>query len=328
MPRTSSDLQPVYTDLVYKAGAVGLAVIVWFFSISNSLFDADVELPIEIRNIREGKALGQETPRKATLRFHGTGRSLAKLFILLPFHNAKLVLDLERVQQRHVFYLDEYLQGSPQRISIPIPGLMENLTFVEVVSPDSIEIVLGDYKEKLVRIIPQVTLDLAAGYTQVGATEVVPPQVTVMGVIQAVDKVALVRTMRRTYRNVAEPLRITVGLLHPDPAQVLEVSPVVATLKMNIQMIGERRLEEVPVKILNIPGQLNVTVGPSTVALTVTGGVDYLADLDKELVEVFVDYRTQWSPTDALVEPQVRLGGHLLEYRDLVPSQLEIITSR
>ena len=68
--------------------------------------------------------------------------------------------------------------------------------------------------------------------------------------------------------------------------------------------------------------------GESGFVVTVTGGVDYLANLDKELVEVFVDYRTQWSPTDALVEPQVRLGDHLLEYRDLVPGQLEIITSR
>ena len=328
MPRSSSDLQPVYANLTYKAGAVGLAVILWFFSISNSLFDADVELPIEIRNIREGKALGQEAPRKATLRFSGTGRSLAKLLIQLPFSNAKLVLDLERVQQRHVFYLDEYLRGNPQRISIPIVGLKEKLTFVEVVSPDSIEIVLGDYKEKLVRIIPQVTLDVAVGYTQVGDTEVFPPRVTVKGVIQAVNEVDLVRTMRRTYSDVDGPLQITVGLLHPDPEQVLEVSPVVATLKMNIQMIGELRLEEVPVKILNIPGERNITVGPSTVALTVTGGVAYLANLDKELVEVFIDYRTQWSPTDAMVEPQVRLGGHLLEHRDLVPSQLEIITSR
>lgn len=327
MPRASSELQPVYANLIYIAGAVGLAVILWFFSISNSIFDAEVEFPIEIRNIREGKRRAVKEPLKATLRFSGTGRSLAKLFILLPFSNAKLVLDLERVQQRHVFYLDEYLRKNPQRISIPIVGLKQNLTFVEVVRPDSIEIVLGDYKKKLVRIVPNVTLDMAAGYTQVGETEVIPPRVTVEGVIQAVDEVDLVRTMRRTYRNIDEPLQITVWLEHPDPKK-LDVSPVRVMLKMNIQMIGERRLEEVPVKILNIPRQRNVTVGPSTVALTVTGGVDYLASLDKELVEVFVDYRTQWSPTDAMVEPQVRLGGHLLEHLDLIPSQLEIITSR
>ena len=328
MALTQSERQPIFTNLIYKLGAVGLAVILWFFSISNSQFDAEVELPIEIRNIREGKALSQEAPQIATLRFKGSGRSLAKLFLLLPFSSAKLVLDLERVQQRHVFFLDDYLRQNPQRISIPIVGLQENLTFVEVVRPDSIQIVLGDYKEKLVTIVPQVTLDLAAGYTQVGAIAVRPSQVLVKGVIQAVDAVEVVRTMRRTYRNVSESKEFTVGLLHPDPGQVLAVSPVVTTLKIDVQMIGERRLEDVPVKVLNVPDQRNVFVGPSTVALTVTGGVDYLAELDQEAVEVYVDYRTQWLPDNPLVEPQVRLEPNLLEYRDLVPKQLEIIITR
>ncbi|MEE9161453.1 MAG: hypothetical protein V3U35_00645, partial [Candidatus Neomarinimicrobiota bacterium] len=192
--------------MIYKLAAVGLAVILWFFSISNSQFDADVELPIEIRNLREGKAFSQERPRPATLRFRGTGRSLAKLFLMLPFSDAKLVLDLERVRQRHVFYLDEYLHSNPQRISIPIVGLTENLTFVEVVRPDSIQIVLGDYKEKLVSIVPQVTLNIAPGYIQVGETVIQPSQTLVSGVIQAVDDVDVVRTMRQSYLDVDGPL--------------------------------------------------------------------------------------------------------------------------
>lgn len=313
--------------MIYKLAAVGLAVILWFFSISNSQFDAEVELPIEIRNIREGKTLSQEAPRLATLRFKGTGRSLAKLFLMLPFSDAKLVLDLERVRQRHVFYLDEYLHSKPQRISIP-ERLKENLTFVEVVRPDSIQIVLGDYKEKLVPIVPQVTLNIAPGYIQVGETVIQPPQAMVRGVIQAVDDVDVVRTMRQSYLDVDGPLEFTVGLLHPDPGLVLDVSPVVATLLVDIQMIGERRLEDVPVKVLNVPTQLNVFVGPSTVALTVTGGVDYLVGLDESAVEVFVDYSSQWSSSNPLVEPQVRLGEHILEYRDLAPKQVEIIITR
>ena len=238
------------------------------------------------------------------------------------------MLDLERVQQRYVFYLDEYLRRYPQRISIPIPGIQESLEFIEVVRPDSIQIVLADYKEKRVPVRPQITVDVVSGYTQVSGIIVTPPQVLVKGAVEAVDRVTEVLTSRRTYSNVADPLEITVGLWDPDPGKGLAIEPLNVTLTVDVQRIGERRLTEVPVKVLNIPENLNVIVGPSTVALTVTGGEDYLLNLDDDVVEVFIDYQTQWSPENLLVEPQVRLDKNLLEYRDLVPKQLEIIATR
>ncbi len=328
MARLSFKGKSIYSDLVYKLGAGGLALILWFFSISNSQFEADVELPIEIRNIREGKALSQETPQTATLRFKGSGRALAKFYLFKPFSHSRLVLDLERVQQRHVFYLDEYLRSNPQRIVIPIPGTRENLEFIEVVHPDNIQVLLSDYKEKSFPVRPQITVEIASGYTQVGDFSITPPLVLVKGAVDAVDVVEEVLTMRRTYRNIDAPFEFTVGLWDPNPGRGLALEPLNATINIDVQMIGERRLEEVPVRVINVPEGLNVLVGPSTVALTVTGGVDYLSNLSADAVEVFVDYQTQWSPANLLVEPQVYLERDLLEYRDLVPKQLEIISTR
>lgn len=328
MARAFPERQPFLVDLPFKLGAVGLAVILWFISISNSYFEAEVELPIEIRNIREGKALGEETPRTAILRFRGTARALIKLYVLLPFTSPKLVLDLERVQRRHVFYLDEYLGDNPQRISIPILGIKENLTFVEVVRPDSVLIILGDYVEKRVPVRSQVTIQPAAGFTQVGALVITPSKVLVKGVDEEVSRVQAIRTMRDSYRDVTAPLEILVGLLHPNPGKVLDVEPVNVNIKVDVQMISERRLEEVPVKVINVPRNLAVYVSPSTVALTLVGGVDHLAALDSTAVEVFIDYLAQWSPTNLFIEPQVRLDSNLIEFRDLVPRQLEIISTR
>ena len=328
MARAFIERQPFLVDLPFKLGAVGLAVILWFISISTSYFEAEVELPIEIRNIREGKALGEETPRTAILRFRGTARALIKLYVLLPFTSPKLVLDLERVQRRHVFYLDEYLGDNPQRISIPILGIKENLTFVEVVRPDSVLIILGDYVEKRVPVRSQVTIQPASGFTQVGALVITPSKVLVKGVVEEVSRVQAIRTMRDSYRDVTAPLEILVGLLHPNPGKVLDVEPVNVNIKVDVQMISERRLEDVPVKVINVPRNLSVYVSPSTVALTLVGGADHLAALDTSAVEVFIDYLAQWSPTNLFIEPQVRLDSNLIEFRDLVPRQLEIISTR
>ena len=318
----------LYSDPIYKLGAIGLAVVLWFFSVSTSQFVADITFPLEIRNIRAGKALSEEAPRTATIRLRGTGRALAKLYLLRPFSDLKVVLDLERVRRRHVFYLDEYLSANPQRIVIPIVGLKENLRFIEVVRPDTVLIVLGDYTERVVPVQHQVTVEIASGYVLVGDLEIIPDRVTVRGVVEAVREVNLVRTMRRTYEEVTAQLEFTVGVLHPDPGKVLDVSPVVVTIRANVQILGERRMDEVPVRVMNIPAGLNVFVSPSTVALTLIGGVDFLARPDSELVEVTIDYRSQWSATDPIVEPQVAPHPNLSRFSDLVPRQLELIATR
>ena len=58
------------------------------------------------------------------------------------------------------------------------------------------------------------------------------------------------------------------------------------------------------------------------------GGVDYLAQLDPSSIEIIVDYAAQWSSTDQHVVPQVRLDSLLIDYKDVVPARVEIITTR
>jgi YbbR domain-containing protein len=330
MARITRGKRFVFTDLLYKIGALGLALFLWFYSISDNQFETNIDLPIEVRNIREGKALSLEVPLTATVRFRGTGRDLARLFLLKPFSDAKSVLDLQGISRRYVFHLDDYFHNNPERIVIPILGIREDLTFVEVVRPDSVLIELADYASRWVPVIPQVTVDIAPGFTQVGEMRVSPSEVLVEGGVEAVSKVREVRTMRRSYREVSEPLDIIVGLLHPDRpgSRLLGINTQNARIQVDVQMIGERRLQDMPVILRNVPSQLSVIVSPSSVDLTVVGGVDYLAELDSNDVEVFIDYRTQWSPTNLFVEPQVQLNKNILEFQDLVPKQLEIITTR
>lgn len=327
MAQTVAKARSIISDPIYKLGAVGLATVLWFFSISTSQFEADVELPIEIRNLREGKALSEDTPRTAVLRFRGTGRALAKLFLLLP-SDSKLVLDLVRVRQRQTFYLDEYIKQNPQRIRIPIKDVMQSIEFIEVVEPDTVLIILGDYKEKRARVIPQISVIPAPGYTQVGGIKITPSSVLVQGVVEAVDAVESVRTMRSTYADLKENLNFTIGLLHPDPAKMLDVLPVLVTVDIDIQAIGERRFSEVPVRVINVPKSLNVFVSPSMLGITIIGGTDYLGALDPASIEIIIDYATQWSPTVQYVTPQVRLDSLMIDFKDVIPPQVEIITTR
>ena len=310
---------------IYWLGALGLAVLVWFFSMSDRQFERAVQLPIKVRNIPEGKTLGQEVPPTATLRYRGSGPALTKLYILQPFYADSLPIDLVRVRKRHVFYLDEYFRINPLRM--PSSPIWKGLTFIGVDQPDSIIIELDDYVQKRVPIVPRARMDVRSGYIQVERLVVNPDSVLIEGPAQAVAAVDRIVTQRWDFKDVSERIDKTLDLVNPDDPMVGLIRRT-ARIQANIQIIDEHRLEDIPVEIINVPDYLDVIVSPSTVSLTISGGVDYIAGLDSMAVRVFVNYRTQWSPRNLFVEPQVELAPGILNYWQLTPKQLEIIAIR
>ena len=60
-----------------------------------------------------------------------------------------MVLDLEGISKEYEFVLNDYFERYPQKIVLPAKY---NLTFVEVIFPNRIQISLDDYEEKTVPI--------------------------------------------------------------------------------------------------------------------------------------------------------------------------------
>ena len=87
-------------------------------------------MPIEVRNIREGKTLGGEVAPTAEVRFNATGRAFLKTLLLKSISDFKLVLDLERVSTEYNFYLNDYFDRYSQKVVVPASF---ELDFVEIV---------------------------------------------------------------------------------------------------------------------------------------------------------------------------------------------------
>ena len=86
-----------------RLGAIGLAVLLWLFVVSNNEYSMPIDMPIEARNLPARHALKEEVPSFAKVRLHGTGRSLFKTIVLKNFiPNFKLVLDLERISEEYL----------------------------------------------------------------------------------------------------------------------------------------------------------------------------------------------------------------------------------
>ena len=77
--------------------------------------------------------------------------------------------------------------------------------------------------------------------------------------------------------------------------------------------------------MINKPNDINVFVNPATVSLTIVGGLDQIAKIGSTDIEVLINFEKSWSPDKQFYSPKINLPEYLIEWKDLSPSNLEIL---
>ena len=304
------------------SGALGLALLLWIFVVSQNEHTLILDLPIEARNLNVQKAHKEEVPPYASVRLRGTGRDLFKSFLLKNFGGFKLVLDLEGISREYEFVLNEYFEKFPQKVVLP---LNYNLSFVEVVYPNRIKISLDDYSSKSVPIVSNLHIKPAPGYLMVGNQIIKPEKIDIAGPKKELALINHIETINDTVSGLTsfysrEIKTKSLGRLIKYSTNSVEIS-------LDIQDISERIIVDVPVIIVNIPKKIRVFPSPQTVSLTVIGGINQISNLNPNDIKVIVDFN-DWSHLKQFYEPKVSIPKNLLDWRDISPKNVEIGVAR
>ena len=303
-------------------GALGLALLLWIFVVSQDEYTLILDLPIEARNLNVQKAHKEEVPPYASVRLRGTGRDLFKSFLLKNFGGFKLVLDLEGIFREYEFVLNEYFEKFPQKVVLP---LNYNLSFVEVVYPNRIKISLDDYSSNSVPIISNLHIKPAPVFIMVCDQIIKPEKIDIAGPKKELALINHIETINDTISGLTsfysgEIKTKSLGRLIKYSTNSVEIS-------LDIQDISERIIVDVPVKIVNIPKKIRVFPSPQTVSLTVIGGINQISNLNPNDIKVIVDFN-DWSHLKQFYEPKVSIPKNLLDWRDISPKNVEIGVAR
>ncbi|SVB98834.1 uncharacterized protein METZ01_LOCUS251688 [marine metagenome] len=308
--------------LVLPFGAFGLALLLWIFVVSENEYSMVMDLPIEARNLNDQKAHREEVPSSASVRLKGTGRDLFKAFLLKQYAGFKLVLDLEGISQEYEFVLNEYFKKYPQKIVLPSNY---NLTYVEVVYPNRIQISLDEYQTKTVPVISEITLKPAPGHIRVGDIRIKPLEIEIRGPKEDLVLINHVKTVSDTLKEITIPLKRRILL--ESHGRLIEYSDNEVVLDVDIQEISERIIVDVPVSVINARKGHRVFLSPQTVSLTVVGGVQRIGQLKPEEIQVIINYN-DWNRQTKFYEPRVEVPSDILEWRNLSPKSLEMYVAR
>lgn len=308
-----------------RFGAVGLAIFLWIFVVSGNEYFMVIAMPIEARNLSAQKAHKKEVPEYAQVRLKGTGRDLFKSILLKRFiSDFKLVIDLDRISEEYDFYLNEYYERYPQKVVIPSSL---NLEYVEVVYPDSIHISLDEYLVKRLPVQASIEIQTAPGYTRVGNFQLDPDSINVAGPKEVIQNMQFVTAVKDTF--VMQEIDLYAQLpVEQDAYSLIEFSHTAINFYQDIQAISERIISEIPVHIINQLPNLRLFVNPTRVSLTVVGGVDRIATITPENIDVTINFGEQWRAGKNYYEPTVQVPEDIILWRDLSPRNLEVIVTK
>jgi len=309
-----------------RLGSFGLAVFLWLFVVSNNNYSTIINIPIEVRNLNERKkAYKKEIPQTAKVRFKGKGRSIIKTLLLKDFvKDFKLVIDLDRISEEYNFYLNDYYNRYPQKVSIPSTF---ELHYVEVVYPDSIYISLDEYMVKNVPIKTKIVINPTPGYIKVGKPSLDSSLVMIAGAKNVIQSIDYINTVNDTFDNIDIPFNKTVALERMNNT-LIEYSFLKINYSQDIQAISERIITGVPVLIKNNLEGLVVRKNPSTVSLTIVGGINYIADIEPSDIVVSIDFTYLWSPKKQFYEPKIVVPDQIISWKDLTPRNIELAVAK
>ncbi|MFQ5823609.1 MAG: YbbR-like domain-containing protein [bacterium] len=299
-----------------KIVVVVFAVFIWFFVVTENDYEYVIEVPVNLVNIPHDKVILNELPNNAKVKIKGSGKTLIALSV---GRGVRLDLDLSDVERSKTFFLD------PEK-DVFLSGFAGTIEPEEIISPDSISVILDDLQNKKILVNAKIKAKTAPGYTIVGEVKINPDSVNIAGPKSIVSQIDKIFTQEVGYSDIKFDLNETVPLAAL-PSDKLNASVKQVDISLNIQKLLEITINEVPVEVRNAPKNTIVHVVPSALSLVLEGGGDLLNSISRDDIVAYIDYaRVKNAPGNE--HPAYIETPPGISYRDVKPKLFKLVLER
>ncbi len=270
-------LKKIVANYQVKIFMLVFAVFIWLYVSSQDTYEYVYPVRIVPVNVRKGYLVVNDYPKQAQVKFRGKGRSL----LALRGADKQIPLNLSRFRRLAIFRLRPEMVRIPSGLSVEV---------LQIISPDTVIFKLERRLEREVPVISALNIQLDPGYTIVGGIQLNPRKVTVSGPGSVVDTLKSLRTKPLFFSHVNSDLKGRVRVEVPENKH-LKVSPQSISYFVNVQQLGEKVIHDIPVNLIHAPRRKKLRVIPSTISVTIEGGIDLLDTIQAKDIHVFIDYR-------------------------------------
>jgi YbbR domain-containing protein len=256
-----------------KAISVVLATLLWVTVSRDQTVERNLRVPLEFQNIPEQLEIVGDAPLTVDVRVRGTSGLLGRL----EPGEVVAVVDVRTARPgQRLFHIPADAVRTPFGVQ------------VTQVSPSTVSLEFEKSGKRLVPVVPAIDGQPAPGYvagrvtTNPTGVEVVGPENRLRRLREATTEPVSIEGARATVKD-----DVTVGV--EDPALRL-AQPRTAQVIVEINPAPlERSLEDVPVRLRNLPAGLSAQVSPERATVVVRGSRQAVSALRPDMVEAYVD---------------------------------------
>ncbi|MFC1729894.1 hypothetical protein ACFL6I_06110 [candidate division KSB1 bacterium] len=304
-----------------KLSAFILALFLWLYVGLNNVIEDDIRCRIVPVNLIPGKIIANRLPDDIVINVTGKGYDLLWLHLFWK-SDLRFEVDLETINQYYDFPLNDekYLSW----IKLPV-NFIEAVSVNDIVSPDTMKVVLDRLIVKKVPVIGKnIEIVPESGYWQIGDVVFDPEAIEISGPEMYVRSISGIATEPKSFidksRDISEMCRL---LVENDAVYSLPVDEV--KMSVDIQKIGVKEVLNVPVLVDRKPSAVTIEVRPSTINVSLRGGVDYIKNIDADDIAASIEYDRNWRRGGEYVAViSVNVPEHIIGY-DISPNNINVI---
>lgn len=255
-------------------------------------FYINVDIPVKVINFPEGYSSGTKLPEKISAKIRGNGWKLIAVNL-----GAESEYIISAGKDSGKKYINLYNSLSENQ------WLATDMEVLDL-NPDTISIYIEKLKVKKVKIEPDVNLNFKAGYGLATDIKVTPDSTTVSGPASFVENLNSVLTERINISEL-DTRKVEQAFLKNIPGMNFKVTSV--TVNLDVQKIVDKNFDNLPVSVIDIPGDREVVLLPNRVSVGIRGGINILGKLNEDDFKAYVYYKDVVLDTLGNVTPQVEI---------------------
>jgi YbbR domain-containing protein len=267
----------IFQNLWFKLVAVAMALLLWFHVATDNVYEYGDKFPLELAKIPETLLLAEKLPEYVNVTIQGKGKELIKLMVT---EKESLKIDAGEFKRGETDY-------SIKPEDVPLPEGLE-LRVANILPPKNLKINLDYPMEKKVQVQPRITVLPEDGFIKVGDPHYNPKEVTISGPRTWVRNISEVVTRERIIENAKEPISEQIDLVKPEGYNLV-LSQQKINYSLNVERTAERRLSDLPVKIMNPPRRGKVELQPDNISLTLSGAQSLIDKVDIDSIRVTIN---------------------------------------
>ncbi len=270
--------------------AVIFSALLWgSISLSNT-YITTVEMPVRITGFPEGYSTPTRLPEKIDIKVRGQGWKLVYLSL-----NADAEYRISSGRNPGKRFVNLY------------NFILENqwlTSDVDVVSiyPDTLSFFVEKIGEKKVPVIPDSEFGFKKGYGLADDIVMNPDSVTIYAPLSLLPEISEVYTEKIELNNLDSRQNWQTSIKEI-PGVTLQDNTVFVNL--DVQKIIEKSIENIPVVVRDIPRDRDVILLPGKIAVGLKGGINVIAKIKQEDLNVYVNYRDVVLDTLGSISPQI-----------------------